>query len=789
MPYFSFKIAILRLPRRLRASISADRLLSSVRTKLITVPYVARTVDDLPNSPPALCIKGVKYPPSDVDVDAENAVTSEIGLWEVNTNVGEYSRSYWKNLFRFKRDYNVILHQCDPYTKETRTFVLFESPEFQEASGAFDNICNTLEPLIDDCTLVLTRGLLQGVIVPSPTDPNDLSHDILELMQSNKDAHPDWVRVLNALTLGALKNDDDEKEVELDTLLNHIDFGATDTKGNNALHLAASVKNIGKVTAKATEKMTEEERKKFINKTNKQGKTALHSAFEKDSPEAVSTLIKAGADVSMETDSGNAFHLAAQSGSSRSIGAAHFGKDNFLKRESSDEKKQLVKQLNMPNKDGYTPLMLCARTKQISSVVTFLQAGADPDIKHPETGNTAFHFAAENNDTHIIKALIAFGAEIELQNNKKQKPIDLVTDKDCAKVIRDTVQKMTEARSKLSNKFIPKTISDDSIFLLAMDGGGTRGLLHTQTLMAVYKRMKELQPDCGPLYKYFDYIAGTSAGGLVTLSLASDATLEATRTSLFKVACEVCTRPITFPADIVTYSAMQAYGDDAVMSDLKGPRIIITTSLGDRNPPKLHLMTSYGEARNNEKGPSELKVYEASLATSAAPFYFPSFQDKFLDGGCMANNPTLDAMTEILEQAQRESKPVKISMVVSLGTGEVPVTKADNVGVFVPNLANAAQTLPKLPSLLSSAGNILSFFIVQSTAASGQEIKRAREWCKSVGASYFRLSVGLKGNIDLTESDLKILADMLYQSTMYLLENVEDIDTIAQNLLSHGIRN
>jgi len=200
-------------------------------------------------------------------------------------------------------------------------------------------------------------------------------------------------------------------------------------------------------------------------------------------------------------------------------------------------------------------------------------------------------------------------------------------------------------------------------------------------------------------------------------------------------------------------------------------------------------MTNYGEVRDNEKGPRELKVYEASLATSAAPLYFPTFQEKFLDGGCMANNPTLDAMTEILEQAQRENKSVKISMVVSLGTGEVKPTEAKHVGVFVPNLANAPQFIQKLPDLLSSAGNILSLFIAQSTVTSGQEVKRAREWCNTMEARYIRLSVKLRENIDLTESNMKILSDMLYQSTMYLLEKVEDVNTIARKLLSHGIRN
>ena len=53
------------------------------------------------------------------------------------------------------------------------------------------------------------------------------------------------------------------------------------------------------------------------------------------------------------------------------------------------------------------------------------------------------------------------------------------------------------------------------------------------------------------------------------------------------------------------------------------------------------MLCNYGEAKNDQKPPSEWRVWEASLATSAAPFYFPPFDDKFVDGGVMANNPTL----------------------------------------------------------------------------------------------------------------------------------------------------
>jgi patatin-like phospholipase/acyl hydrolase len=52
----------------------------------------------------------------------------------------------------------------------------------------------------------------------------------------------------------------------------------------------------------------------------------------------------------------------------------------------------------------------------------------------------------------------------------------------------------------------------------------------------------------------------------------------------------------------------------------------------------------------------------------------------FLDGGLVANNPTMDAMTEIhelnlaLKAVGREKEVKPLYLVVSVGTGEIPLT-------------------------------------------------------------------------------------------------------------------
>jgi len=44
--------------------------------------------------------------------------------------------------------------------------------------------------------------------------------------------------------------------------------------------------------------------------------------------------------------------------------------------------------------------------------------------------------------------------------------------------------------------------------------------------------------------------------------------------------------------------------------------------------------------------PTEQHVWRAARSSGAAPTYFRAF-GRFLDGGLMSNNPTLDVLTEI----------------------------------------------------------------------------------------------------------------------------------------------
>ena len=70
---------------------------------------------------------------------------------------------------------------------------------------------------------------------------------------------------------------------------------------------------------------------------------------------------------------------------------------------------------------------------------------------------------------------------------------------------------------------------------------------------------------------------------------------------------------------------------------------------------------------------SEL-VWRVARCTSAAPFYFKP-EGYYIDGGLLASNPSLHAVTTIQRHLSREGLGQTVSLVVSAGAGMNPPSK------------------------------------------------------------------------------------------------------------------
>ena len=151
----------------------------------------------------------------------------------------------------------------------------------------------------------------------------------------------------------------------------------------------------------------------------------------------------------------------------------------------------------MPNGKGFTPLMIAIKKGYLNSTVSLAAAGADPNICHHETGNTALHLAAEAGNETLVKLLLVFGADLKPKNKAGKTPLSLThssSGRDEAKCVKalEEIAAYEEKKSKLSNSFQPGSVPEDSTFLLGMDGGGVRGLITCQTLITLTTRMKQL---------------------------------------------------------------------------------------------------------------------------------------------------------------------------------------------------------------------------------------------------------------------------------------------------------
>lgn len=67
-------------------------------------------------------------------------------------------------------------------------------------------------------------------------------------------------------------------------------------------------------------------------------------------------------------------------------------------------------------------------------------------------------------------------------------------------------------------------------------------------------------------------------------------------------------------------------------------------------------------------------MWEVARYTSAAPVYFDELND-YVDGGVLANNPGASGLTVIQQLYRSMGQKLPISLVVSVGTGQMPDDK------------------------------------------------------------------------------------------------------------------
>ncbi|XP_020029207.1 85/88 kDa calcium-independent phospholipase A2 isoform X2 [Castor canadensis] len=628
----------------------------------------------------------------------------------------------------------------------------------------------------------------------------------------------------------------------------HAQMDVTDNKGETAFHYAVQGDNsqvlqlLGKNASAG------------LNQVNHQGLTPLHLACQMGKQEMVRVLLLCNARCNIMGPSGYPIHTAmkySQKGCAEMIISMdsnqihskdpRYGASPLHWAKSAEMARLLLKRgcdVDSTSMSGNTALHVAVMRNRFDCVMVLLTYGANAGARG-EHGNTPLHLAMSKDNMEMIKALIVFGAEVDAPNDFGETPAfiaskisKLATRKAILTLLRTVgadyhfsaiqgvsmeqesaasplfsleraqaptislnnleLQDLMQISRARKPAFILNSMRDEKRthdHLLCLDGGGVKGLVIIQLLIAIEKASGMATKDL------FDWVAGTSTGGILALAILHSKSMAYMRGVYFRMKDEVFRGSRPYESGPLEEFLKREFGEHTKMTDVKKPKVMLTGTLSDRQPAELHLFRNYEapeatrEPRFSQNinlkpltQPSDQLVWRAARSSGAAPTYFRP-NGRFLDGGLLANNPTLDAMTEIHEYNQdmirkgQGNKVKKLSIVVSLGTGKSPQVPVTCVDVFRPsNPWELAKTV-------FGAKELGKMVVDCCTDPDGRAVDRARAWCEMVGIQYFRLNPQLGSDIMLDEVSDAVLVNALWETEVYIYEHREQFQKLVQLLL------
>ena len=329
--------------------------------------------------------------------------------------------------------------------------------------------------------------------------------------------------------------------------------------------------------------------------------------------------------------------------------------------------------------------------------------------------------------------------------------------------------------------------------ILSIDGGGIRGIIPGQVLVALEKKLqaKSKNPEAR-IADYFDFFAGTSTGGILTcIHLCPDEEKPGKARFSAQQAVDLYVEHGSRIFDVSLYQKIKAangildekfnaaaieaclnqYFGDIKLSQLLKPCIITSYDIQNR---AAHFFAQHDYLKRGDGG--DFLVKDVCRATSAAPTYFEAAKVKSLsnvsypliDGGVFVNNPALCAYSEVRNS---NGFPTAENMfIVSIGTGsenkEYDYDKAKDWGA-------AGWIRPLIDIMMSGASETTHYHLIKMFSAQGHQ------------DNYIRIQPSKMKNakFEMDDAHPENIAALVEVGTV-TAEDCPDLDRIVDTLLN-----
>lgn len=171
-----------------------------------------------------------------------------------------------------------------------------------------------------------------------------------------------------------------------------------------------------------------------LNFPDKTGTTPLMLAAESGEVEATQMLLLKDAKYHLADEKGRlAIHRAAAVGQSDACKILLFHPDYIQKEEYlTENENQTIDSLNslslllVSDIFGFTPLMTAVLNGHTDTVRALCEFPGHYDVTHPITGDTALHYAVQNNYVEMVKIILDVFADPDPKNKAGWRPKDLL---------------------------------------------------------------------------------------------------------------------------------------------------------------------------------------------------------------------------------------------------------------------------------------------------------------------------------------------------------------------------